>query len=79
MSRIAFKMQLHKGYEEAYKKKHDELLPGLKKLLKDTSIGEYSFFLDEDTNILISITKIKDELSFDKLPVQPVMKRWGPA
>lgn len=76
MSRIAFKMQLHKGYEEEYKKRHDELWPELKKLLIETGISEYSIFLDETTNSLFGILKIHDELSLDKLSEQPVMKRW---
>lgn len=76
MKRIAFKMQLHKGYEEEYKKRHAELWPELKKLLKDTGIREYSIFLDEATHSLFGVLKIQDELSLDKLPEQPVMKRW---
>lgn len=76
MKRIAFKMQLHKGYEEEYKKRHDELWPELKTLLKETGISEYYIFLDETTNSLFGILKIQDELALDKLTEQPVMKRW---
>ncbi len=52
MQRIAFKMQLRKGYEAEYKKRHDEIWPELKSLLKATGISEYSIFLDEQTNSL---------------------------
>jgi L-rhamnose mutarotase len=76
MKRIAFKMQLFKGCEEEYKKRHDELWPELHSLLKDTGISEYSIFLDESTNSLFGVLKVSDELSLDKLPEQPVMKRW---
>lgn len=76
MSRIAFKMQLHEGNEEEYKKRHDELWPELKTLLKETGISEYSIFLDATTNSLFGVLKIDDELSLDELPDQPVMKRW---
>ena len=34
MKRIAFKMQLNKGAEAEYKKRHDELWPELQQLLK---------------------------------------------
>ena len=44
--RIAFKMQLFKGYEEEYKKRHDEIWPELQQLLKETGISDYSIFLD---------------------------------
>lgn len=76
MKRVAFKMQLHKGYEAEYKKRHDELWPELKELLKDTGISEYSIFLDEPTNSLFGFLKVNDELSLDKLPSHPVMQRW---
>jgi len=69
-------MQLNKGQEEEYKKRHDELWPELQQLLKETGISEYSIFLDETTNSLFGVLKIHDELSLDKLPAQPVMNRW---
>ena len=34
MQRIAIKMKLYKGYEDEYKKRHDELWNDLKQLLK---------------------------------------------
>ena len=57
MKRIAFKMQLNKGFEVEYKKRHDKLWPELKELLKSTGISEYSIFLDETTNGLFGILK----------------------
>ena len=51
--RIAFKMQLFKGFEDEYKKRHDDLWPDLKQLLKANGISDYSIFLDETTNSLI--------------------------
>jgi len=44
MNRVAFKMQLHKGFEEEYKKRHDALWPELEQLLKQTGISEYAIF-----------------------------------
>ena len=47
MNRIAFKMKLKQGCVEEYKKRHDEIWPELKQLLKDAGIGDYSIFFDE--------------------------------
>ena len=45
MQRLAFKMKLNKGQKKAYKKRHDELWPELKQLLKDNGVSEYSWMM----------------------------------
>ena len=76
MHRIAFKMKLFKGKEAEYKKRHDEIWPELKSLLKVTGIEDYSIFLDEETNDLFGVLKIEDPMKLDELPNHPVMKKW---
>lgn len=76
MQRVAFKMFLHEGVEEEYKKRHDEIWPELVTLLKDTGINEYSIFLDSSTNALFGVLKIHDALALDQLPTQPIMQKW---
>jgi L-rhamnose mutarotase len=76
MNRIAFKMQLNRGFEAEYQKRHDELWPELEGLLKSTGISEYSIFLDETTNGLFGIFKADDIELLDKLPKHPVMQKW---
>jgi L-rhamnose mutarotase len=74
--RIAFKMQLKKGFEVEYKKRHDEIWPELQELLKESGISAYSIFLDETTNSLFGILKAADPKALDKLPELDIMKRW---
>jgi L-rhamnose mutarotase len=76
MQRVAFKMQLYKGFEEEYKKRHHEIWPELQELLKNSGITEYSIFLDETTNSLFGILKVHDPKILDSLPQQEVMQRW---
>lgn len=76
MTRVAFKMKLFDGFEEEYKKRHDELWPELEQLLKNTGIHEYSIFLDESTNSLFGVLKADDPKALDNLPAHPVMQRW---
>lgn len=76
MKRIAFKMQLFKGKEAEYKKRHDELWPELAELLKANGISDYSIFLDETTNNLFAVLKSEDPKVLDNLPAHPVMQRW---
>ena len=74
--RVAFKMQLIKGFEEEYKRRHDDVWPELQALLKDTGISEYSIFLDETTNSLFGFLKVEDPQLLNNLPRQPVLQRW---
>ncbi|HEY6977747.1 MAG TPA: L-rhamnose mutarotase [Chitinophagaceae bacterium] len=76
MQRVAFKMKLFKGCEDEYKKRHNDLWPELKELLKQTGITDYSIFLDEATNNLFAYLMIDDAGKLDKLPFEPVMKKW---
>jgi L-rhamnose mutarotase len=76
MTRVAFKMQLHPGFEEEYKKRHDILWPDLEKLLKEAGISEYSIFLDETTNSLFGFLKAEDPNALNDLPGNAVMQRW---
>lgn len=69
-------MQLFKGFEEEYRRRHDELWPELRDLLKRSGISDYSIFLDETTNSLFGVLKAADPTLLDKLPGQPVMQRW---
>ena len=69
-------MKLFKGAEAEYKRRHDELWPELKTLLKQAGIKDYSIFLDEETSILFGYLTINDATQLDELPDHPVMKKW---
>jgi L-rhamnose mutarotase len=69
-------MQLFKGYEAEYKKRHDALWPELEQLLKATGISDYSIFLDETTNSLFGVLTIDEPTALDTLPAHPVMQKW---
>lgn len=74
--RVAFKMQLHKGFEAEYKKRHDKLWPDLEALLKSSGISDYSIFIDGTTNALFGVMKASSQKALDNLPAHPVMKKW---
>jgi L-rhamnose mutarotase len=76
MQRVAFKMKLFKGFEEEYQKRHDELWPEMKTLLKKSGIKNYSIFFDRETNILFAYLTIDNSKKLSELPNEPVMKKW---
>jgi len=73
---LASKMKLFKGYEEEYKKRHDQLWPSLVALLTSSGIEQYHIFLDEETNILFAILQTEDPSRQLGLADHPVMKEW---
>jgi len=76
MTRNAFTMKLKKGYEEEYKRRHDEIWPELAEELKKAGISDYSIFLDEAAGTLFAVQKLADDNSVDALPGKEVMRRW---
>ncbi|HEY4935160.1 MAG TPA: L-rhamnose mutarotase [Puia sp.] len=76
MQRIAFKMKLSPGFQEEYKKRHDDIWPELKNLLSSKGIEDYSIFFDKETNSLFGILKIEDEGQMETLPSYPIMQKW---
>ena len=75
-ARLAFKMQLHKGFEIEYKKRHEEIWIELKALLKVSGISDYSIFLDETTGSLFGVMTASNKDLLDNLPANPVMQKW---
>ncbi len=69
-------MQLHQGFEEEYKRRHDAIGQELKDLLYAKGISDYAIFLDKETNILFGTLKIEDEQKLEELPHHPAMQRW---
>lgn len=69
-------MKLKPGFEEEYKKRHDEIWPELKAALKDAGIYDYAIFLEEETHTLFAVHKLKEGNSADNLPELPIMKKW---
>ena len=76
MQRIAFKMKLFPGYEEEYKKRHDELWDEMKTLLHNAGVRDFSIFLDEETNVLFAYLLVEDVAKLKELPKDPVQQKW---
>jgi L-rhamnose mutarotase len=76
MSRVGFKMQLLKGNEEEYKKRHDAIWPELQELLEKSGISNYVIYLDEPTGVLFASMNVTDDNTTAENPHHPVMKKW---
>jgi len=76
MQKHAFKMRLHQGCEDEYRRRHDEIWPELVTLLKEAGVSDYSIHLDRETNILFGVLWRSDDHQMDDLPGHDVMKKW---
>ena len=76
MEKYAFRMRLNPGMAEEYKRRHDAIWPELSALLKEAGVSDYSIHLDEETNLLFGILTRTDDHTMDRLPLEPIMKRW---
>ena len=76
MQEIAFTMKLKKGFEQEYKKRHDEIWPELSELLVKSGITEYAIYLDEASGTLFAVQKRVDNHTLDELPQTEIMKKW---
>ena len=76
MEKIAFVMQLKPGFEQEYKKRHDEIWPELSAYLKTFGVANYSIFLDEESLTLYAYLEAPDLSALDKIPDHPIMVKW---
>ena len=76
MERTAFKMKMLPGFKEEYRKRHNEIWPELAKLLKIEGIGNYSIFLDEETNTLFAYQEQSGSSSSQDLGQTEIVKKW---
>jgi L-rhamnose mutarotase len=76
MKREAFKMYLKPGYEAEYERRHREIWPEVKQLLKESGVSDYSIYWDKDTNILFAVQKISGEASSQELGDNPIIQKW---
>jgi len=74
--RFGFKMKMLPGFKEEYKKRHNEIWPELLQLLKNECIGNYSIFLDEETNTLFAYQEQSGQSSSQDLGNTEIVKKW---
>ncbi|MDH7598007.1 MAG: L-rhamnose mutarotase [Sedimentisphaerales bacterium] len=76
MKRIAFTMKLKPGCQEEYRRRHQQIWPELKELLKQSGISDYSIFLDERTDTLFAVQRQAGQVGSQDLGSHPVVKLW---
>jgi L-rhamnose mutarotase len=73
---IAFRMTLHSGQADEYRRRHDAIWPDLVAALRDAGVVDYRIYLDETTHQLFAVLTRKLDHAMDALPEAPIMRRW---
>lgn len=76
MEKVAFKMKLNPGFKKEYIKRHNQIWPQLKDLLKENGVSDYTIFLDEETNTLFGVQKNLGKGSSQDLGATEIVQRW---
>ena len=69
-------MKLKPGFEEEYRKRHSEIWPELKALLKSSGVSDYTIYLDPETNILFAVQYVSGEQNSQDLGQTEIVKKW---
>ncbi|WP_137664496.1 L-rhamnose mutarotase [Enterococcus hulanensis] len=76
MIKKAVRMKPYPGLKEEYAKRHNELWPEMKKMLKDHGAKSYSIFFDPETNYLFGYLEIEDEERWAQTADTEINRKW---
>ena len=76
MIRKAFRMSLHPGQEEEYRRRHHPFWPELEEVLLAHGVKTYSIFLDAPSRDLFAYVEIEDEARWQAIAQTDVCRRW---
>jgi L-rhamnose mutarotase len=74
--RKGFKMKLFPGQEKEYQRRHNELWPEMKEMLRAHGASNYSIFLDPDTLTLFGYIEIQDEALWEAAADTTINRKW---
>ena len=76
MIRKAFSMTLRPGNQDEYERRHQPIWPELQKMFKEHGVGNYSIFLNRDTDQLFAYVELESEASWQRIAETEVCRRW---
>ncbi|KPG73781.1 L-rhamnose mutarotase [Enterococcus sp. RIT-PI-f] len=76
MIKKAFRMKLYAGYEQEYTRRHQEIWPEMRQMLKEQGAQSYSIFFDAQTNDLYGYLEIEDEQRWDQVASTAINQKW---
>ena len=74
--KYAFKMKLHSGKLEEYRRRHDEIWPELVEALHEAKVRDYSIHYDDETRILFATMWRSKDHGLEALAKSELMRKW---
>ena len=72
----AFRMHLKPGNEAEYARRHAQLWPEMKELLRQAGVSDYNIFLDRATGNLFAVQRVSGEGGSQDLGDNPICRKW---
>lgn len=76
MIRKSIKMKMRSGYAREYEKRHDELWPEMKEMIKEYGGSNYTIFLDQNTDELFGYIELESEEKWAQSANTDICKKW---
>lgn len=76
MIKKAIRMKLYPDAKAEYQKRHDELWPEMRRMLKEHGVLSYSIFLDSESNTLFGYLEIEDEEKWRHVSTTAINQKW---
>ncbi|MFD1671973.1 L-rhamnose mutarotase [Agrilactobacillus yilanensis] len=76
MMKQMFKMFIYPDKHDEYKKRHSQLWPEMRTMLKDYGVCSYSIYLDKDKNELIAYLEVKDPEKWQESSKTEINQKW---
>jgi L-rhamnose mutarotase len=73
---VAFRMVLHAGQAEEYRRRHDQIWPELTAGLLAAGALDYRIWLDPRTGHLFAVLTRRRDHDLDRLRTTEIMRRW---
>lgn len=76
MVRKGFKMRLYPGMAKEYEKRHNELWPEMIEMIHEHGGGNYSIYLDKETDVLFGYIEVEDEEKWAASADTEINRKW---
>lgn len=76
MIKKAFRMKVYPDQHAEYEKRHKELWPEMRQMLKEHGVKSYSIFLDKETNVLFAYAEIESEELWNQIAMTDINQKW---